>query len=109
MDNQDKQSPTDVLAKFAAASMHNAAASKSIYGFKQKEGVNVPFLTPKRLAEQLGVSVKALERMRKDGSGPPYTQFGKRFIRYPITTLDAWVSAALHHGQFPTSTIKKGS
>lgn len=74
----------------------NKTASHSKYGFKAKEGFNIPFLTPKQLAQQLGVSEKTLERWRKDGSGPPFVKTGSKRIRYPIVGLEAWIEANLH-------------
>lgn len=67
------------------------AASQSRYGFKAHECKNIPFLTQKQAAQQLGVSLKTLERMRNNGIGPAWTKVGKQ-IRYAITALDAWIS-----------------
>ena len=53
-------------------------ASQSHYGFKEKEGLNIPFISAKKLAQQLGVSLKTLERLRKRGGGPPFVKIGKR-------------------------------
>lgn len=104
MDIQDKKLSA-ILAKLAAESAQHTAASKSIYGLKQRAGVNTTFMAPKRLAEELGISVKTLERMRKDGSGPPYIHFGTKFIRYPIVTLETWITALLtKHGEITIST-----
>lgn len=66
-------------------------ASRSRYGFKAQEGKNIPFLTQKQAAQQLGVSTRTLERMRSDGTGPDWTKVGKQ-IRYAIIALDAWIS-----------------
>jgi excisionase family DNA binding protein len=73
-------------------------ASQTKYGFVQRPGFNYPFLTPKRVAELLGVSVKTLERMRKDGSGPPFKKIGKKHIRYSVVELDAWWAAKNNSG-----------
>lgn len=85
----------DLLSGKAAEK--NKIASQSYYGFKQKEGLNIPFMTPKRLAEQLGISVKTLARMRKDGSGPPFKKIGRKHIRYPIADLEAWIAENNQH------------
>ncbi len=62
---------------------------KSFYGFKGSKRGMIPFLSPKELAQHLGVSLKTLERMRKDGSGPPFRTVSKQ-IRYSIVSLDIW-------------------
>ena len=80
------------LADFYADADQRKKDSGSIWGFYEKKGVNIPFLSPKRLSQQLGLSIKTLERMRKDGSGPPFIRTGSKQIRYPIIELDRWVS-----------------
>lgn len=66
-------------------------AYQSSYGYQGKAGFEV-FLTPKMLARQWHTSTKTLERMRKDGSGPPYIKIGKGTIRYPAKGLDNWTT-----------------
>ena len=66
-------------------------ACQSEYGFVAKKGFYITFLTPKQLASHFQVSVKKLERMRADGSGPPFIKTGSKTIRYPIVGLNAWV------------------
>ena len=73
----------------------NKVASHSVYGFKAKEGAFITFLTPKQLAAHLQVSLKTLERMRANGSGPPFVKIINKTIRYPIVTLDAWVKSRM--------------
>ncbi len=55
------------------------------------DGKFIPFLTPKQLAQLLNLSEKTLERMRKDGSGPPFTKIGNKRIRYSIPKLETWL------------------
>lgn len=101
-----------LIAGVAADSLSGAvadkqkSASQSHYGFVQKPGFNIPFLMPKRVAELLGISLKTLERMRKDGSGPPYRKIGKKHIRYSVVELDAWWLAknVAADSQLPTTT-----
>ncbi len=71
----------------------NKIASQSKYGFKAKRGG--PFLSPKEVSQQFTLSLKTLERLRKNGGGPPFIKTGSKHIRYPITGLDAWVDAQL--------------
>lgn len=84
-----------ILTNYTQITQTIKAASQSLYGFKAQEGKNIPFLTPKQAAQQIGISVKTLERMRKDGSGPPFTKLNKKIIRYPIIGLEAWLSARM--------------
>ena len=51
-----------------------------------------PFLNTKRAAFYLGLSSRALEQMRIDGTGPAFRRHGKH-IRYHIDDLDAWSRA----------------
>lgn len=65
---------------------------KSFYGFNPSKRGIIPFLSPRELAQHLGISLKTLERMRKDGSGPPFIKIRNKQIRYPIASLDIWVT-----------------
>ena len=78
------------LANFSKLQKQNMAASQSTYGFKALPK-NGPFLTPRALAAVLCVSIKTLERMRKNGNGPPFIQFATKQIRYPVVGVDAWI------------------
>ena len=62
----------------------------SIFGFKA-QGTPYNCLKPKQLAAYLQVSLKTLERMRADGSGPLPIKLHNGCIRYPIVPLDAWM------------------
>jgi hypothetical protein len=77
------------------------AECNSYYGFaapKGEWGQLLPFLTPALLSEALAVSIKTLERLRNEGSGPAYIKVGKQ-IRYPIVELDNWVREVLIYGE----------
>lgn len=50
------------------------------------------YITPKALARKLGITNAALHQMRKRGEGPPYLK-GKRFVRYKIADVKAWLNA----------------
>lgn len=63
----------------------------SFYGFKPSKRGIVPFLSPRELSQHLGISLKTLERMRKNGSGPPFATISKQ-IRYSIVSLDTWIA-----------------
>ena len=67
--------------------------SESYYGLKAQPGKFIPFLRPKQLAQQLSVSLKTLERMRKDGSGPPFKKICNGTVRYSIVELEKWLGA----------------
>ncbi|MFF0262585.1 helix-turn-helix transcriptional regulator [Streptomyces microflavus] len=49
-------------------------------------------ITPKELAEHLGVPLQTVYGWNCDGSGPRYSRFGKR-IRYAVADVEAWASA----------------
>ncbi len=51
-----------------------------------------PLLTPREVADALGVSTLTLYRRRRDGTGPRFVRVGPRAIRYPRE----WVDAYLH-------------
>jgi predicted DNA-binding transcriptional regulator AlpA len=44
------------------------------------------------LATMLGVSVKTLDRMRRDGSFPPPDQHAGRALLWRVSTIDEWLS-----------------
>jgi hypothetical protein len=71
--------------------------SESYYGFQQKHGRNAPFITPKKLAEQIQVSERTLARWRAKNEGPPYHIFNGTRIRYPIVELEQWLNAGIQN------------
>ncbi len=48
-------------------------------------------LDEKQVAARLGVSVRALQRWRAVGDGPPFTRIGPRFVRYEEQALATFV------------------
>jgi predicted DNA-binding transcriptional regulator AlpA len=44
------------------------------------------------LATMLGVSVKTLDRMRKDGLFPPPDQHAGRVLLWRVSTVEAWLA-----------------
>jgi excisionase family DNA binding protein len=48
-----------------------------------------PFLTTEQAARYVGLSRRALEKMRRKGTGPRFRRHG-RYVRYHIADLDAW-------------------
>ena len=83
----------DLLTNHSKICEQLKIASQSYYGFRQKPGFNITHLSPKRLAEQTGISEKTWERMRQNGGGPPFTKTGSKRICYPIVELDKWFAA----------------
>ena len=58
-----------------------------------------PFLNTAQAAHYVGLSGRALEKMRRQGRGPRFRKHG-RYVRYHIADLDAWSEA---HGKSSTS------
>lgn len=85
----------------------NKKAAASYYGFIAQHGKNIPFLTPARLVVALGISLKTLERWRKDGKGPAFVRTATKRIRYPIVELDRWVRENLIQPDSPESPTTK--
>jgi predicted DNA-binding transcriptional regulator AlpA len=50
-------------------------------------------LTEKQVAEILSVSVRALQRWRAVGGGPPFVRVGPRFVRYEAAEISAFVAS----------------
>ncbi|MCU4162321.1 helix-turn-helix domain-containing protein [Acidiphilium sp. AL] len=48
-----------------------------------------PFLNTAQAAYYVGLSGRALEKMRRQGRGPRFRKHG-RYVRYHIADLDAW-------------------
>ena len=51
-----------------------------------------PFLNTGQAAHYVGLSGRALEKMRRQGRGPRFRKHG-RYVRYHIADLDAWSDA----------------
>lgn len=52
-----------------------------------------PFLDTAQAAFYIGLSRRALEKMRRQGRGPRFRKHG-RHVRYHIADLDAWSEAS---------------
>jgi hypothetical protein len=55
----------------------------------QRAARGSPFLTPQQAAFYLGLSVRTLQLLRTDGTGPTFRRHCRR-IRYHIDDLDSW-------------------
>ena len=54
------------------------------------------FLYTVAVAELLGVRPKTVEKWRASMShGPPFVRFGRKTVRYPLTTLLRWCAEQL--------------
>lgn len=59
--------------------------------------VRSPFLTTKEAATYLRMSPRTIERLRVEGTGPPYKKCGtgkKAKVLYTFADLDAWLGGA---------------
>jgi excisionase family DNA binding protein len=61
-------------------------------------------LTTHEAASYLRLSARTLERLRVTGTGPKFVRLGRRSIRYPQQSLDAYVA-----GRVVASTSEKGT
>lgn len=52
-----------------------------------------PVLNEKQLAAWLGISLANLQRLRSNGSGPPFIQLSERRIGYRLSTAEQWLAA----------------
>lgn len=50
------------------------------------------FMTPRELAQQLGVSPQTLASWRFYGKGPKFTRM-ERLIRYRLSDVDEWIAS----------------
>lgn len=55
-----------------------------------------PFLTTEQAAHYVGLSRRALEKMRRQGRGPRFRKHG-RYVRYHIADLDGWSGTHSHN------------
>jgi excisionase family DNA binding protein len=49
-------------------------------------------LTATEAAEFLGLSQSSLEKYRRQGFGPAFVRVGRRAIRYPRASVEAWLA-----------------
>ena len=54
-------------------------------------------LTQQQLAEELQVTVRTLERWRREGTGPPWVRVG-RSPRYRRQDVDRWLEGTRQNG-----------
>ena len=52
-------------------------------------------LTTKQAAQAMGLSVRAMEDMRRDGKGPAYVKMSARCIRYPRRLVSEYLEKHL--------------
>ncbi|QSS93553.1 AlpA family transcriptional regulator [Streptomyces sp. M54] len=50
-------------------------------------------ISPRELAEMLGVPVQTVYDWNHLGAGPRYSRFG-RHVRYAIADIEAWIAAS---------------
>lgn len=53
---------------------------------------SVSLLTPKDLADLVGVSLETIRNWRLNGLGPPCVQIGRSVIRYRPEDVEAWLA-----------------
>ena len=51
----------------------------------------VQCVSPRDVADYLGISLRSLRKMRDEGSGPSFISFGT-FIRYDLHHLEFWLT-----------------
>jgi len=59
-----------------------------------------------KAAEMLSLSVRTLQRLRVDGSGPPHIQLGLRRIGYRMADLEAWLASRRRVSSSTTSVAR---
>lgn len=48
------------------------------------------YLSPESAGRFLSISVKELERLRREGGGPLFVKLGRRTVRYAVIDLRTW-------------------
>ena len=85
---------------------HLSSKIRRVIEMSQIENVLAPYLTCEKLAEQLDVTVRTLERWRSEGKGPPVTIKGSVPI-YRIEAVQAWLRAC--EKPMPRSPRQRGA
>jgi excisionase family DNA binding protein len=49
------------------------------------------YLTPKEVAEKLGIAMSTLREWRRHGKGPKSIRFGHRTVRFDPRVVQAWI------------------
>ena len=65
---------------------------------------SVPLLNEKQLATWLGISLPSLQRMRSNGTGPPFVQLSQRRIGYKKSAVEQWLQAHTITSSGPSSS-----
>ena len=58
--------------------------------------LNMPLLSPREVAELLGVSTGTLRSWRERGDGPAFLKVGK-LVKYEKADLEVWLAATNEH------------
>lgn len=62
---------------------------------KKPNSADVQLLTPLEAAQKLSVSTQTLAHWRVKGCGPHFVYLSSRCVRYPVQTVDEWISDRL--------------
>lgn len=54
------------------------------------EAMSEKYMTPKQVAERLGITERALQWLRTNGNGPKHHRLGYRTVRYTEADVVAW-------------------
>lgn len=57
-----------------------------------------PLLVEKEVAEQLGVTIRTLQRWRQESKGPKYCRLTRQTIRYKQEDIDQWIEESKFYG-----------
>jgi predicted DNA-binding transcriptional regulator AlpA len=52
----------------------------------------IALLRPDEAAARIGVTTRALDKMRQRRTGPPWIKMTARAVRYPSDALEAWIA-----------------
>lgn len=88
MDNSIK-SMSEALDQMVAAEVARQLSNQ----FKGRSLDRPQWVTPKKAAKILGISVSGLEMRRQRGIGPLYSKHGPRIVRYRVKDLHSWMEA----------------
>lgn len=51
-----------------------------------------PLLTEQAVADMLGMTLPGLQRLRRQGAGPPHVQLSPKLIRYQPGAVETWIA-----------------
>ena len=66
-------------------------------------------LSPKELADMIGVTVRTLQMWRMFGEGPDYKRLNGRLIRYHIDDVNAYLRRTTKRGTHENPVKKKAT